>query len=88
MSWLAQKVERLGHFAAGRQNLGMNLDGGAQRHGQPGIGVQLASAQQVERELAGLGGIGVGAVVVPGVQGAARQPGKRGRELGRGAGLA
>jgi hypothetical protein len=38
---LAQKGDGLRPFSAGRERLGVDLDGGAQRRGEPAIAVQL-----------------------------------------------
>ena len=84
---LAQKGDGLRPFSAGRERLGVDLDGGAQRRGEPAIAVQLVSAQQFESQFAGLGGVRLGLVESLGVERAAGQPGKRGGELRSGAGL-
>jgi hypothetical protein len=50
---LAQEGHRLRPFSASRERLGVDLDGGAQRRGDPAIAVQPASAQQFESQFAG-----------------------------------
>src|SRR5579883_1734814 len=65
---LAQKGDGLGTLAAGGQHLGVDFDRGAERGGQPGVRIELAAAQKIERELAGFGGELVGAVEFAGIE--------------------
>jgi len=60
---LAQKGDGLRPFSAGRERQSVDLDRTAQRRGEPGIAVQLASAQEIESQFARLGGVRLGLVV-------------------------
>src|ERR1017187_8979861 len=44
--------------------------------GQPGIGIELAGFEELAGEAAGFGSVGIGSVELPGIERAARQPGK------------
>ena len=80
-----QVGDGFGAFAAGGEDLGMNLDGRADGGRQPGIVIELLPDQETGCHFVGFGGEGVGAIGVFGFrEGRACKPGEGGCEFGRG----
>ena len=61
----SEEGDGLGPLPARGQRLGMHFNGCAHGGGQPRIFVELAVAQEPERQFASFGGVGVGSIYVP-----------------------